>query len=162
MAPAPAASAAPASERSAEPVELEATGRPLQILLADDHPTNRKVVEVLLSGFDVALVTVENGAQACEAFEAGTYDVVLMDMQMPVMDGLTATRTIRAYEKARGASRPALVVMLTANALPEHQAAARDAGADIHLPKPITAARLFEAISRAEPAAGDQIEAFAA
>ncbi len=116
--------------------------RPLRILLADDHPTNRKVVQVLFSEFDVDLVCAENGQEACEAFAAQRFDLVLMDMQMPVMDGLTAVREIRARERARNwIATP--IVMLTANALPEHQAASLAAGADLHMPKPIEAAKLF-------------------
>ncbi len=116
--------------------------RPLRILLADDHPTNRKVVQVLFSEFDVDLVCAENGQEACDAFAAQRFDLVLMDMQMPVMDGLTAVREIRARERARNwIATP--IVMLTANALPEHQAASLAAGADLHMPKPIEAAKLF-------------------
>jgi CheY-like chemotaxis protein len=86
-----------------------------------------------------------------------------MDMQMPVMDGLAAVRTIRADEAERSLPRTP-IIMLTANALPEHVAAAQAAGADLHLAKPITAATLFEAIASAlggeeEPAAGEEAAA---
>ena len=80
------------------------------------------------------LVLVENGAQALEAFQSGRFDVVLMDMQMPVMDGLSATRAIREHERAESLS-PTPVIMLTANALPEHLEASRAAGAERHLTK---------------------------
>jgi signal transduction histidine kinase/ActR/RegA family two-component response regulator len=123
-----------------------ATGRPLRVLVADDHPTNRKVVELVLSQIEVELVMVEDGAQALSAFRDGDFDVVLMDMQMPVMDGLTATREIRLHEAAMGAPRTP-VVMLTANALPEHMDAARDAGADRHLSKPFGAEALIEMVT---------------
>ena len=132
----------------AEPAPVEAvadTGpdaRPIRVLLADDHPVNRKVVELILSQARVELSMVEDGAQALAAFRDGAFDVVLMDMQMPVMDGLTATREIRLHESAMGARRTPLV-MLTANALPEHIAAAREAGADRHLPKPFNAEALI-------------------
>jgi signal transduction histidine kinase/ActR/RegA family two-component response regulator len=128
----------------AEPQETFAERR-LRVLLADDHPTNRTVVEVLLSDIDLDLVSVENGLQACEAFEAGRFDVVLMDMQMPVMDGLNAVRRLRTYER-RTRATPALVVMLTANAMREHQDLSIAAGADLHLAKPIEAAKLFAAL----------------
>jgi len=123
-----------------------ATGRPLRVLVADDHPTNRKVVELVLSQIEVELVMVEDGAQALSAFRDGDFDVVLMDMQMPVMDGLTATREIRLHEAAMGAPRTP-VVMLTANALPEHMDAAREAGADRHLSKPFGAEALIEMVT---------------
>ncbi|MFN3815190.1 ATP-binding protein [Brevundimonas sp.] len=123
-----------------------ATGRPLRVLVADDHPTNRKVVELVLSQIDVELVMVEDGAQALATFRDGEFDVVLMDMQMPVMDGLTATREIRLHEAAMGAPRTP-VLMLTANALPEHMDAAREAGADRHLSKPFGAEALIELVT---------------
>ena len=139
----------------AEPAE----DRPLRILLADDHPTNRKVVELILAQAEVELVQAENGAQALDAFRAQPFDLVLMDMQMPVMDGLTAVREIRAHEAASGLPRGP-ILMLTANALPEHAEASLAAGADRHLTKPITAPALFEAIETA--LAGVSSEALAA
>ncbi|HEX7945894.1 MAG TPA: response regulator, partial [Phenylobacterium sp.] len=109
-------------------------------------PTNRRVVELILGAAGVDLTCVENGAEALAAHEAQTFDLVLMDMQMPVMDGLEATRRLRAAESAaRHAPMP--VIMLTANALPEHVAAGRAAGADRHLEKPVTLAALLEALN---------------
>ncbi len=124
-------------------IEAEAApDRPLRVLLADDHPTNRRVVQVLFTDLPVDLVCVENGEQACDAFAVHRFDLVLMDMQMPVMDGLTAVRAIRERERLRGMSHTP-IVMLTANALPSHQAASLSAGADLHMAKPIEAAKLF-------------------
>ncbi len=122
------------------------TDRPIRILLADDHPANRKVIEIMLTGVEAELTGVENGQLAYEAFQAGSYDLVLMDMQMPVMDGLAAVRAIRAHEVENGRARTP-VLMLTANALAEHVAAGRAAGADGHLAKPITLATLLTAVS---------------
>ncbi|GAA0653990.1 response regulator [Brevundimonas lenta] len=119
--------------------------RRMRVLLADDHPVNRKVVEMILAQADIDLTSVEDGAQALQAVRDGDYDLVLMDMQMPVMDGLTATREIRLHEVAMGLSRLP-IVMLTANALPEHIAAAEGAGADRHLAKPFDAAELLELV----------------
>ena len=116
--------------------------RRLRILVADDHPTNRRVVELILDQQAVDLVSVEDGAQAVEACRAAAFDLVLMDMQMPVMDGLTATREIRLHEVAMGMPRTP-VVMLTANALPEHVAAGIEAGADRHLAKPFSVEALL-------------------
>ena len=134
--------------RETAPVEVSSAqpDRPLRVLLADDHPTNRKVVELVLSQIEVELVVTEDGAEALAAFRDRAFDVVLMDMQMPVMDGLTATREIRLHETAMGAARTP-VVMLTANALPEHMAAAREAGADHHLSKPFGADALIELVT---------------
>ena len=124
-----------------------ASDRPLKILLADDHPTNRKVCELILAQIGVDLTSVEDGAQALEAFKTDHFDVVLMDMQMPVMDGLAATRAIREREKTMGLPRTP-VFMLTANALAEHIEASRLAGADLHITKPITSAALLTALSQ--------------
>jgi CheY-like chemotaxis protein len=126
---------------SDDSVFVENTRR-LRILVADDHPTNRRVVELILDQEAVDLVSVEDGAQAVEACRAAAFDLVLMDMQMPVMDGLTATREIRLHEVAMGMPRTP-VVMLTANALPEHIAAGIDAGADRHLAKPFSVEALL-------------------
>jgi CheY-like chemotaxis protein len=123
--------------------ELAAEGA--RVLLAEDHPTNRMVVELLLKASGAELTTVADGAQAVEAFKQGGFDLVLMDIQMPVMDGLAATRAIRLHELACSLERTPLVA-LTANALPEHIQASVDAGADAHLAKPITAGSLLPLI----------------
>ena len=133
-------------------VEPEREGGGVRVLLADDHPTNRRVVELILAQAHVDLTSVEDGAQAFAAFCAQPFDLVLMDMQMPVMDGLTATREIRAHEAAMGAARTP-IVMLTANALAEHVAAGQAAGADSHLSKPFSAEDLLTLV--AECAAAD-------
>jgi PAS domain S-box-containing protein len=117
----------------------------IRVLLAEDHPTNRRVVELILQSAGVNLTSVENGAEAVEAARSGAFDLILMDMQMPVMDGLSATCAIRADEGMTGRS-PALIYSLTANAMPEHAKASADAGADGHLTKPITAAALLQAV----------------
>jgi CheY-like chemotaxis protein len=119
----------------------------LRVLVAEDHPTNRKVVEIILQPFDVNLTMVEDGQAALDAFTPGAFDAILMDMQMPVMDGLTATRLIREREAAAGAS-PVLLIMLTANAMEEHVAAAQAAGADLHLSKPVRPGQLLESLAR--------------
>ena len=130
----------------------ESPGEAFRVLLAEDHPVNRRVVALILEPAGVDLTVVENGAEAVEAFRTGRYDAVLMDMQMPVMDGLAATRAIRALEQASGAQRT-LLIMLTANVLPEQVAAALAAGADRHLGKPVTPTALIAALE-AEPADG--------
>ena len=129
------------------PAEARARSGPMRVLLADDHPANRKVIEIMLGG-EVDLMSAENGQQTVDTFKAGAFDLVLMDMQMPVMDGLTATRLIRDHEKATGQA-PTPILMLTANAMEEHIQASREAGASGHLTKPITLAALHEAIGRA-------------
>lgn len=125
-----------------EPVSLN--DRPLRILLAEDHPTNQRVVQLILTGV-ADLVTVDDGRQAVAAFADNPFDLVLMDMQMPGMDGLAATRAIRALEAMQGAPRTP-IVMLSANAMSEHLVQSTTAGADAHLGKPITAASLLAQI----------------
>jgi len=134
---------APSRKESApaQPAVVE-QARTIRVLVADDHPTNRRVIELILAQTPTQIVIAENGAQALESFRADTFDLVLMDMQMPVMDGLTATQEIRLHEATMGLDRTP-IVMLTANAMPEHVAAGRAAGADHHLAKPFNAAELL-------------------
>jgi CheY-like chemotaxis protein len=120
--------------------------RSLRILLAEDHPTNQRVVQLILGSAGAEVVTVENGALAVEAVARSRFDVILMDMQMPVMDGLTATREIRLAE--RGGTRTP-IIMLSANAMAEHRYEALAAGADLHVAKPVTAASLLAGIAQA-------------
>jgi signal transduction histidine kinase/ActR/RegA family two-component response regulator len=118
----------------------------LRVLIVDDNPTNRKVLELILDQFGVEWVSVENGQQAVDAARAQPFTAILMDIQMPVMDGLTATREIRRIE--REASRSAApVIIVSASCEPEHIAAGRAAGAQRHLSKPVKAQALIEALN---------------
>jgi CheY-like chemotaxis protein len=119
-------------------VEANDPEQPFRVLLADDHPTNRQVVELILGSTESALTSVENGAQAVQAFQRNRYDLVLMDLQMPVMDGLTAMRAIRDFENASHMPRTPMIALTASLA----------AGADRHVGKPITAAQLLEEIGR--------------
>ncbi|MCS6627748.1 ATP-binding protein [Roseibacterium beibuensis] len=125
---------------------LPDAGRPLRVLLAEDHPTNQRVVQLILASQGAEVIIAANGAQALAAFRDGAFDVVLMDMQMPVMDGLSATRAIRDLEAATPERARTPVVMLSANAMAEHREEALAAGADSHVAKPITAASLLAGI----------------
>jgi CheY-like chemotaxis protein len=118
---------------------------PLNILLADDSPDNRLLIHAFLEKAGHRLDDAENGAIAATMFKAGNYDLVLMDVQMPVMDGLAATRAIRAWERERGLSRTP-VLILTASALDEDVGRSLEAGADLHISKPIKKAALIAAI----------------
>jgi CheY-like chemotaxis protein len=133
-----------------EGAEGSATAQTLfapRVLLAEDHPTNRRVVELILGSIGVDLTSVANGQEALDAFASQAFDLILMDMQMPVMDGLTAILAIREQEAAEGRERTPIYA-LTANAMPEHAEASRRAGADDHLTKPIAAEALIAAVSR--------------
>ena len=136
----------------ARTAEAEAAAPPvpsgLRILVADDNLINRKLIGAIL-GDGVVLTSAEDGAQAVSLFQDQAFDLVLMDMQMPVLDGLSAIREIRRLEQATGTNNRVPVVLLTANALPEHIAAAAAAGADLHLAKPFTVASLQAAIAGA-------------
>jgi PAS domain S-box-containing protein len=149
--------AAAGKPRTPEPVLSPATSqqapqaptadRRLRILLAEDHPTNQKVVDLML-GDAADLTIVADGQAALGAFAAGAFDVILMDTQMPVMDGLAAIAAIRAVETRRGAARTP-IISLTANAMPHQVAACLNAGADLHLAKPISIHGLFDTINAA-------------
>ncbi|USQ97498.1 PAS domain-containing hybrid sensor histidine kinase/response regulator [Caulobacter sp. RL271] len=133
----------------AAPVEAAEMERPLRILLVEDNETNQRVVSMILAEADVDLAMANNGAEGLDAWRASDFDLVLMDMQMPVMDGLTAIRAMRA-EEARRPDRPRTpIAVLSANAMDHHRAEAIAAGADIHIAKPISASGLFEGIQTA-------------
>ena len=136
--------AAPAE--TAETDEADVKG--VHILLAEDHPTNQRVVRLILEAAGVRLDIVETGVAALERLAAQSYDAVLMDMQMPEMDGLTATRLLRERERTLGLARTP-VIMLTANALDEHVHASLAVGADAHLAKPVRADSLLAAVAAA-------------
>jgi signal transduction histidine kinase/AmiR/NasT family two-component response regulator len=117
-----------------------------RILLAEDNATNRMVVELALGAAGAFQIDqVENGRDAVQRVADTEYDLVLMDIHMPVMDGLSATRAIRAEEAAKGRPRTP-IVMLSANVMPEHIEAGRAAGADGHLGKPFDIADLVETV----------------
>jgi PAS domain S-box-containing protein len=128
--------------------------RPLRLLLVEDVAINRELVAALLSPFDIQIDTAENGLEALSCVERADYDLILMDMQMPIMDGLTATRAIRA----KGLNLP--IIAMTANVLPDQVARCREAGMDDHLGKPIAPGRLLEAIGRWT--SGEAVEAVTA
>ena len=119
-----------------------------RILLAEDHPTNQRVVQLILEPYDIDLTIVGNGGEAIELFQPGLFDLILMDMQMPVMDGLAATRAIRDMERAAGVA-PVPIAMFSANAMDEHLVMAAQAGANHHIAKPITPERLLVGIEAA-------------
>lgn len=113
--------------------------RGLKVLMADDAPANRELVRIILAGWAVELTTVENGAEAVQAASSGAFDLVLMDVHMPVMDGMDATRAIRALP---GPTGRVPVIALTANVQPEQVQACRAAGMDAHVGKPIQVGEL--------------------
>src|SRR5262249_1672526 len=110
-------------------------------------PDNRMLVRTFLSKTGCSLDEAEDGMVALERFRSGRYDLVLMDMRMPVMDGLEATRAIRRWETENGARRTPILA-LTASALHEAVRASLEAGCDAHISKPVKRTTLIEAIRR--------------
>jgi PAS domain S-box-containing protein len=141
-----------ASDEDAEPGEdcIDLAG--LRVLVAEDHPTNQRVIQLMLEPMGVALTMVSDGREAVETFAVGAFDLILMDMQMPHMDGLAATREIRRLEREAGAQRTP-IAMLTANAMVKHRRMASEAGADHHIAKPITLESLFQGMAETYAAA---------
>jgi CheY-like chemotaxis protein len=119
----------------------------LHLLVAEDNPMNRRVVELLLAQSGLTITFAENGKEAVEKFSTSRFDLVLMDLQMPIMGGLAATRAIREWERSNG-RRPTPIIAVSANATDEHVLEAKEAGADDHVAKPIVRETLFEAIAR--------------
>ena len=119
-----------------------------RILLVEDSEDNRLLIQAYLKKLPYLIDTAENGEKAVVRFQECTYDLVLMDMQMPVMDGYTATRQIRAWEEKQGVSKSGRtpIVALTAYALKEDSQRSIDAGCDAHLSKPIKKDTLLETI----------------
>ncbi|HEY0647976.1 ATP-binding protein [Phenylobacterium sp.] len=138
------AGAAPAADEPAEPSPVTLAG--LRVLAAEDHPVNRRVLELLLAPLGCQLTFCEDGAQAVELAGVEAFDAILMDMQMPVLDGVEATRRIKA---GGGANAEAPVIALTANALEHHRAAWAEVGVDLFVSKPIDPRQLVGCLVQA-------------
>jgi PAS domain S-box-containing protein len=121
--------------------------RPLRILLVEDSEDNRLLIQAYLKKMPFHLETAENGAIAVDKFESGDYNMVLMDIQMPVMDGYTATNLIRKWEKEKG-KKETPIIALTAYALAEDFEKSMTAGCTDHLAKPIKKDNLMKAIKK--------------
>jgi CheY-like chemotaxis protein len=140
------AAIAPADEATAAetPAQDAALGR-LRLLLVDDVAANRELVSVMLSPFEVDLVEVDSGPAAVKAAMGARFDLILMDLQMPGMDGMAAARSIHANSDA---NRATPVVAISANVLPDQVADAKAAGMVDHIGKPIDPGELITKIAR--------------
>ena len=119
-----------------------------KLALVEDNADNRLLVQAYFKKMPYAIDEAENGAIAVEMFKAGNYDLVLMDIQMPIMDGYSATRAIRAIEHETGRRR-APILALTASVLAEDLGKALEAGCDAHIAKPVKKAALLAAVHKA-------------
>jgi signal transduction histidine kinase/ActR/RegA family two-component response regulator len=136
------------AEEEAAPAELAVQQRSVRVLAAEDNPVNQKVLKAIVEPMDVELSIVGDGRSAVEAWRGGEFDIILMDIQMPVMDGITAAKTIRAAETNENRARTPILA-LTANALVHQVEEYMEAGMDGHVAKPIEISKLYDAMGRA-------------
>ena len=133
------------SERQEDDVSIEG----MRILLAEDNELNMEIAEFLLTNAGAEIIKASNGKEAVEAFEksgVGEINVILMDIMMPVMDGLEATREIRTMNRSDASA--VVIIAMTANAFAEDKSKALKAGMDEYLTKPLESEKLIHALSR--------------
>ena len=143
----PAATDAIAAPLPASPPDTDDDGAGKQVLLVEDNPINQVVAMKLLQKRGCSVQLADNGQLAIQALQQQHFDLVLMDMQMPVMDGLEAARRIRALE-ASGARPRTPIIAMTANAMKGDRERCLEAGMDDYLTKPISAEALFEKVDQ--------------
>jgi CheY-like chemotaxis protein len=144
----------PVAMPAATPQAERLSGR---VLLVEDNEVNRRVAVSLLGKIGLDVETANNGREAIDKVRSSSYDLVLMDMHMPVMDGLEATRAIRAMERTGDVRLP--IVAMTANVLEEAREACRAAGMDDFLPKPFIRAQLMAGLKRWLPVVSSAVRA---
>jgi CheY-like chemotaxis protein/HPt (histidine-containing phosphotransfer) domain-containing protein len=126
---------------------------PLKILVAEDHITNQRLALLMLEGLGYRADIAANGLEVLDALERQPYDVILMDVQMPEMDGLEATRLIR--QRWPGNAVPRIIAM-TANVTKDDRQACLEAGMNDYLPKPIRVEELMAALNRSQQSNGEE------
>jgi CheY-like chemotaxis protein len=146
------------SGEAAAPAPAPEVSQSVRVLAAEDNLVNQKVLKAIVEPMDVDLVIVGDGRAAVDAWRRGGFDVILMDIQMPVMDGIAAAKAIREAERAGKLARTPILA-LTANALVHQVEEYLAAGMDGHVAKPIEISKLYDAMSRV---LGDPDEAEAA
>ena len=146
-----AAVRAPTAAAAGESAKLH-----IRVLAAEDNTVNQLVLKTLLHQIGIEPVVVDNGVKAVEAWEASEWDIILMDMQMPEMDGLEATRRIREGEAAKPSRARTPIIALTANAMTHQIQQCISAGMDGHVAKPLEAQKLFAALETALGEADDE------
>ena len=125
-----------------------------KFLVAEDNKTNRLVMKKMLASTNASLTFVENGLEAVEASAREPFDLILMDVSMPVMNGHEATQKIRQAERQRAEEQPCPIIAVTAHAMPEDRALCEAAGMNFVLTKPIKKQRLFRTVAEALDADG--------
>lgn len=123
------------------------SGQPISMLIADDSESNQELLSLYFQKTTCKIDFAANGQEAVDKFAAKRYDLVLMDILMPVMDGLDATRAIRAHEKENGLE-PVPIIAVTANAFDVDKKRSLDAGCTEFLPKPIRKKDIFTCIAK--------------
>ncbi|KQS56520.1 hypothetical protein ASG17_04685 [Brevundimonas sp. Leaf363] len=149
----PAAIAEAPVESASAAADPRDDDQPLRVLIVDDHPTNRDLLRIMLQAAGCETQEAADGQEAVDAVAAATFDIVLMDVRMPIVDGLAATRAIRAMASP-ACDVPILAV--TAEAMPEDAARCVAAGMDGHLAKPVTQAKLYDAVELTLAAAAER------
>jgi two-component system sensor histidine kinase/response regulator len=144
------------SERPAPPLSRVPEKKPLglerdlNVLVVEDHPVNQRISIRFLEKIGARSALASNGKEAVEAFATGAFDIILMDVQMPIMDGIQATRTIRALESETGQRIP--IVAMTASVMEEDEREREAAGFDDFVPKPVNLGELNDCLKRWEQA----------
>lgn len=118
----------------------------LHVLVVEDNHVNQQLMIALLNRRQHRAVIAQNGKEALDILEHQSFDIILMDVQMPVMDGLEATRQIREREKQSGGHVP--IIAMTANTSPQDRQMCLQAGMDDHIAKPVEINKLFTALQR--------------
>jgi CheY-like chemotaxis protein len=139
-----ASAAEPAAAKAAPDALPAAPGRKLRLLLAEDNSVNQKLAVAILEKQGHSVAVASNGVEALRAIGSESFDLVLMDVQMPVMDGIECTRAIRAAESGTGRHLP--ILAMTAHALNTDRERCLAAGMDLYISKPIRVRELVDAI----------------
>ncbi len=128
---------------------MELMNKGLHILIAEDNLVNQKLAAKLLEKQGHTSLIANNGREAVEAWETEAFDAVLMDMQMPEMDGIEATKEIRAKERELGKHIP--IIAMTANVMRGDRERCLEAGMDDYIPKPVDVVKLVEVLDKINP-----------
>ncbi len=124
----------------------------IPILVAEDSKDNRLLLNAYCRGSEYQPTFAENGKEAIDAYLSGSFEIVIMDVHMPVLDGLSATRLIRGLETDKARKRTPILA-LTASAMAQDITLAREAGCDLHLPKPVSKQGFLTALKEWTPEA---------